>query len=109
MDRFFISYLEFLLFLHSLIFINYIPVTVWERPKNYYTAEQYAVKLAMMENKSDAVEKNQVTEPDKLKSGILSLHFILSNKQEMFTKWTERVSAEFSSLTSSKCCGPVYL
>ncbi|MCP9257291.1 hypothetical protein DINM_000543 [Dirofilaria immitis] len=48
-------------------FHMYSGVTVWERPENYYTAEQYTMKLAMMEN-NDAVDKNQVTEPNKLKS-----------------------------------------
>uniref|UniRef100_A0AAF5Q6K4 Matrin-type domain-containing protein n=1 Tax=Wuchereria bancrofti TaxID=6293 RepID=A0AAF5Q6K4_WUCBA len=38
------------------------------QPQNYYTAEQYAIKLAVMENKTDAVASNQVTEPNKLKS-----------------------------------------
>ncbi|EFO22945.1 U1 zinc finger family protein [Loa loa] len=49
-------------------FHMYSGVTVWEQPQNYYTAEQYAMKLAMMENKTDAMAKNQVTEPNKLKS-----------------------------------------
>ncbi|VDK86155.1 unnamed protein product [Onchocerca ochengi] len=49
-------------------FHMYSGVTVWERPENYYTAEQYAMKLAMMENNSDAMAKNQITEPNKLKS-----------------------------------------
>ncbi|KAL3989367.1 U1 zinc finger family protein [Acanthocheilonema viteae] len=49
-------------------FHMYNGVTVWEKPQNYYTAEQYTMKLAMMENNSDAMAKNQVTEPNKLKS-----------------------------------------
>uniref|UniRef100_A0A0R3S443 WW domain-containing protein n=1 Tax=Elaeophora elaphi TaxID=1147741 RepID=A0A0R3S443_9BILA len=49
-------------------FHMYSGVTVWEKPQNYYTAEQYTIKLAMMENKSDAVARNQVAEPNKLKS-----------------------------------------
>ncbi|EJW81831.1 U1 zinc finger protein [Wuchereria bancrofti] len=49
-------------------FHMYNGVTVWEQPQNYYTAEQYAIKLAVMENKTDAVASNQVTEPNKLKS-----------------------------------------
>ncbi|KAK6111831.1 U1 zinc finger family protein [Brugia pahangi] len=49
-------------------FHMYNGVTVWEQPQNYYTAEQYAMKLAMMENKTDAVTRNQVTDPNILKS-----------------------------------------
>ncbi|VDO40786.1 unnamed protein product [Onchocerca flexuosa] len=49
-------------------FHMYSGVTVWERPENYYTAEQYTMKLAMMENNTDAMAKNQITEPNKLKS-----------------------------------------
>ncbi|CAG9530296.1 unnamed protein product [Cercopithifilaria johnstoni] len=49
-------------------FHMYSGVTVWEKPQNYYTAEQYTMKLAVTGNNSDTMAKNQVTEPIKLKS-----------------------------------------
>lgn len=44
-------------------------MTVWDQPGNYYTAEQYAMKLAAMGDTSGAIIQSNVTEPNKIESG----------------------------------------
>ncbi|VDN36133.1 unnamed protein product [Gongylonema pulchrum] len=56
-------------------FHMYSGTTVWDRPENYYTAEQYAMKLAVLGTTTDALTQSNITVPIKTEAGTLELKY----------------------------------